>query len=124
MKMLLVVFYTFLLQKCGECDRWFCKHLPWYFRLSWCSLWIRQEVAHPSLDSDLDALFHKIQFRRKLLKEWMNLTRLSPSPNREDLAKEFLRLKELGERLYVEYTSNLVQRQNAARGRNETPSLS
>lgn len=124
MKMLLVVFYTFLLQKFGECDRWFCKHLPWYIRLSWCSLWIRQEGAHPSIDSDLDALFHKIQFRRKLLKMWLNLTRLRPSPNREDLAKEFLRLKELGERLYVEYTNKLVQRQTAARGRTETPSLS
>lgn len=124
MKMLLAVFYTFLVQKCGEYDRWLCVNLPWYLRLSWCSLWIRQEEAHPSLDSDLDALFHKIQLRRKLLKEWMNLTRLSPYPNREDLAKEFLRLKELSERLYVEYTNNLVQRQNAARGRNETPSLS
>lgn len=124
MKMLLVVFYTFLVQKCGEYDRWLCVNLPWYLRTTWCALWVRYDVSHPSLNSDMDALFHKIQFRRKLLKEWMNLTRLSPSPSIGDAAKEFLRLKELGERLYVDYTNNLVQRQNAARGRTETPSLS
>jgi len=41
-----------------------------------------------------------------------------------DSAKEFLRIKELEERLYVEYNDSLIQRQNTARGRNETPSLS
>jgi len=123
MKMLLVVFYTFLLQKCAGCDRWLCVNLPWYLRITWCSLWVRHGTSHPSLKSDLDALFHKIQFRRKLLKEWINLTRLSPSPSMGDSAKEFLRIKELEERLYVEYNDNLVQRQNAAQCRNETPSL-
>lgn len=124
MKMLLAVFYTFLIQKCGACDRWLCVNLPWYIRIYWCSLWVRHDTSHPSLNSDLDALFYKIQFRRKLLKMWLNITRLRPTPSMEDAAKEFLRLKELGERLYVEYTSNLVQRQNAARGRTGTPSLS
>ncbi|HBH71733.1 MAG: hypothetical protein UU88_C0006G0039 [Parcubacteria group bacterium GW2011_GWC1_42_11] len=124
MRLLIVVLCTFFAQKFHYADRWLCKHLPWYLRLSWCSLWIRQEDDHPSLDSDLDALFHKIQFRRKLLKEWINLTRLSPSPSMGDSAKEFLRIKELEERLYVEYNDSLIQRQNTARGRNETPSLS
>ena len=124
MKPLFVILYTFIAQKIGDADRWLCKHLPWYLRLYWCSLRIRPDESHPSLESDLDALFCKIQFRRKLLKGWMNFTRLSPTPDKEDSAKEFLRLKKLEERLYLEYTNNLVQRQNAARCRHESPSLS
>ncbi|MBI5798421.1 MAG: hypothetical protein HZB10_00630 [Candidatus Yonathbacteria bacterium] len=124
MKLLFVILCTFLAQKFGSADRWLCKNLPWYLRLSWCSLWIRHDESHPSLDSDLDALFYKIQFRRKLLKGWMNLTRLSPTPDKEGSTKESLRLKNFEERLYVEYTNNLVQRQHSARCRTETPSLS
>lgn len=124
MKMLLAVFYTFLLQKCGEYDRWLCVNLPWYLRITWCSLWVRYDTSHPSLNSDMDGLFHKIQFYQKLLKEWLNITRLRPTPKNDDLAKESLRLKKLGERLYLEYTKNLVKQQNIAHCRNETPSLS
>lgn len=121
MKYLLGLICLFFVQKWDAFDRWLCWKLPWYLRLSWCSLWVRRDEFHPSLDSDYSALLEKQLFRRKWLKVWIDVTRLSPST----LEEYFLRLKKLDDRLYVEYTDSLVRRRDIAHERDiETPSLS
>mgnify|MGYP001559595055 CR=1 FL=1 len=125
MKYFFNLIYLFIAQKWDTSDRWLCRKLPWFLRLPWCSLWVRQDEFHPSLDSDGFGLLSKVMFLRKLLKMWLNITRLRPNPTKKDAAIESLMLLDLEKCLRDEYSLNLVCRREIAHQRDvKNPSLS
>lgn len=124
MRHMFAVVSLLFVQKWDAIDRMLCTRAPWYIRLPWCSLWVRQDEFHPSLDSNHQILLQKILFQRKWLREWFNITRLRPVPKPEDSNKEELMLLCLEKRIRKEYELNLAKRRYIAHHRDETPSLS
>lgn len=124
MRYLFGLIYLFVVQKWDAFDRWLCFKLPWPLRLSWCTLWVREDEFHPSLNSDGMGLLNKTTFLKKWHRLWMDITRLRPIPTKEDIAKENMRLKKFEDRMHTEYYENLVRRRVIAHRRTDTPSLS
>ena len=106
-----------VVQKCDAIDRWLCRRPHWAIRLWWCSLWVRDDEFHSSLDSDFEAMYRNIRFRRTLLRAWMDITRRYPNPTPADMRAEDSRLKALETRLKENYSLNLVRRRNIAHER-------
>lgn len=122
---LFAVLNAFLSLKWDTFDKWLCVNLPWYLRLPWCSLWVRKDEFHPSLNLDGMGLYKRMQFRRKWLKIWIDATSLRPIPIEEYFAEEYRRIKKLEDCLYAEYYENLVRRRDLAHRRDQaTSSLS
>lgn len=113
---------SFIFKKWEEIDWWLCINLHWTVRLWWHGLWIRHNKEHPSLIEDYPALLCVIFLRKKILRFWINFTRLRPLPTKEDSLVEERRVKKLEERLYREYQDKLLKRQNAVPCKVTTPS--
>jgi len=123
MKHLIGLVLLFIVQKWDAFDRWLCVSTPWYFRLWWHMLWIREDEFHPSLDSDYQALRDKLLFHERCIGIWQNVTRLRPVPTPKDFHGEMLTLLKHGRRIRKEYELNLVRRRDIAHRRDETLSL-
>lgn len=124
MKYLFNLVCLFIVQKWAAFDRWLCWKLPWFIRLPWCALWVREDEFHPSLEIDVNGMLSKLAFRRTLLRLWMDITRLRPHAREPEIEDEHARLKNLSERLMSEYYASINQRRKIAHLRDEkTPSL-
>lgn len=118
MKHLLRVFALLFIQALGAIDEWLCLNLPWFLRLPWCSLWIRDGALHPSLAYDDAALFEKARF----ISFWEGLRiRYETLLDGEDQAtKKSERHKKIRDRIdaiRAEYEIDLARRLDIARSR-------
>lgn len=113
----------FFVQQWDAFDRFLCVAPPWYVRLPWCSLWVRNDPFHPSLSIHHAALFQKKLFYKKWLKAWQNVARLRPRPTEADRESEQKRITALIEEIDKKYYEDLDARKKVVRNRySETPS--
>ncbi len=110
MKHLFGLIVLLFVQKLNDFDRWLCVKAPWYVRLPWCSLWVRSDEFHPSLEYDYDALNRRAQFYRKLLCAWFNVTRLRPVPSKRESDEEAQKIFEILRDLRAKYFISIAER--------------
>jgi hypothetical protein len=122
----IVFVYNFGATKLSLIDRWLCCKLPWYFRLPWRSAWVRSDESHPSLRHDENALREKILFLKnlRLLKFRFFGIRPIGKMARQEKERQARILRTIERKERKKYEDNLSRRQEKAKRRTGTPSLS